>query len=263
MNVGNATQTTVSGLVPGQTYYFAATAYNSSGVESDYSTEIVYTVPSGRPPPDSLTFTADSGIITAPFILLNGILSQSLLSTLLGGGEAVYNFTIDIPGNYVVSAMVNAPSESENSLYINVDGEPTDPVMIWDVPVTSGFTSLTASWRGNATSGPPQYAPKVFNLTAGTHQLFVRGREPDTQLQSFTISPVNTVMKLTMLAGRTSNVSGLGQPGHVYEVQASPDLKTWTVLGNVTADSSGAFSYTDNMALFFAKRFYRLRDTTP
>src|ERR1043165_2579289 len=143
LNSGSVNQATVTGLTPGQTYYFAVTSYSSSGVESDYSAEVAYTVPSGRPPPDyPLTFTADSGIISGPFTLLNGILSQNLLSTLLGGGEAIYNFTIDIPGTYVVSAMINAPSDSENSLYINVDGEPTDPLMIWDVPVTSGFTNL-------------------------------------------------------------------------------------------------------------------------
>jgi hypothetical protein len=354
-DVGSATQTTVSGLAAGKTYYFAATAYNSMGIESDYSSEINYIVPAsgppvvtltsptnaatysapatihlaanvvpnghaitkvqflsngtlanevtaapfvadlgnvsagvysysarlvydggltvdsatagvtvtaGRPPPVyPLNFAADSGTLTPPFVAVSGIVSQNLLTILTGSGQAIYNFTIDIPGSYVVSALVNAPSDAENSLYVNVDGEPTDPLMIWDIPVTSGFTNLIASWRGNSTAaGPPQFSPKVFTLSAGTHQLYVRGREPNVQMQSFTIAPAGTLMRLTILPGRTVSLTGLGQSGHKYEVQASRDLKTWIVLGNVVADSSGAFNYADTNAPSFSNRSYRSRD---
>jgi hypothetical protein len=354
INSGNVSQATVAGLIVGRTYYFAVTAYNSSGIESDYSSEIAYTVTgtpaitltspadgatysgpatihlaanvvanghsltkvqflnngallnevtaapfatdvgnvvggfysysarlvydggltvdsaavgvtvtASRPPPaNPLTFNADSGILTPPFVAVGGIVSQNLLTSLTGSGEAIYNFTIDIPGDYVVSAMLNAPSDGENSLYINVDGEPTGSFMIWDIPVTSGFTNVTATWRGNAT-GQPQFSPKVFTLTAGTHQLYVRGREPNVQLQSFTIAPAGTLMRLTMLPGRIASLTGLGQSGHQYEVQASRNLKTWSVLGNVTADATGAFGYTDTTAPSYTYRCYRLRDTTP
>ncbi len=37
---------TITGLTPGTTYYFAATAYDTDGLESDYSTEVVWTAPS-------------------------------------------------------------------------------------------------------------------------------------------------------------------------------------------------------------------------
>jgi Bacterial Ig domain len=357
VNAGSATQATISGLVVGKTYYFAATAYNSIGIESDYSSEVTYTVPatgspvitlaspsngatytspatihlaanvvanghtvtkvqflsngavanevavapyvtdlsnvsagsysysarlvydagltldtpavgvtvtSGRPPPAyPLTFNADSGTLTAPFVALGGIVSQNLLTSLTGSGEAVYNFTIDFPGNYVVSASLNAPSDAENSLYINVDGEPTS-LMIWDIPVTSGFTNQIASWRGNSTpTGPPQFSPKVFTVSAGTHQLYVRGREANVQLQSFIISPAGPILRLTMLPGRIASLTGLGQPGHTYTLQTSGDLKTWSALRNLTADSTGALSYTDSTAPLFTYRCYRLKDVTP
>jgi hypothetical protein len=42
--VGNSTATTVSGLVHGVTYYFATTAYNASGAQSQFSNEISYQV---------------------------------------------------------------------------------------------------------------------------------------------------------------------------------------------------------------------------
>ena len=62
--------------------------------------------------------------------------------------------------------------------------------MIWDIPITSGLTEQTVSWRGNGTHKVNQFAPKVFNLSAGTHQLIVRGREANCQLGQITINPV-------------------------------------------------------------------------
>jgi len=44
-NVGNTTGCTITGLDEGKTYYFAATAYDGAGTESDYSNQIAYTVP--------------------------------------------------------------------------------------------------------------------------------------------------------------------------------------------------------------------------
>ena len=44
-DVGNNTIATITGLNEGQTYYFAATAYNSDGSESGYSSQVSYTIP--------------------------------------------------------------------------------------------------------------------------------------------------------------------------------------------------------------------------
>ena len=41
----NTTNVTISGFVTGVTYYFAATAYAASGLESAFSSEVVYTIP--------------------------------------------------------------------------------------------------------------------------------------------------------------------------------------------------------------------------
>ncbi len=56
IDVGNQTTHTVTDLEPNRTHYFAATAYDTNGTESDFSEEITSLVPSGNMPP-----VADAG----------------------------------------------------------------------------------------------------------------------------------------------------------------------------------------------------------
>jgi hypothetical protein len=45
ISAGSATNATISGLIPGTTYYFAVTTYSSLGMESPLSSEVSYTAP--------------------------------------------------------------------------------------------------------------------------------------------------------------------------------------------------------------------------
>jgi hypothetical protein len=147
-------------------------------------------------PLGGLTLQPSDAVITGPFTLFGGTISQSVQTSVAGGGQAVYNFSITNAGGYAVQALVNAPTDGANSFYVNVDGVPTDPTMIWDVPVTTGFLSKTVTWRGNGAANTnslsgfdAQYSPQVFNLTAGAHQLIIVGREANALLQSVSIVP--------------------------------------------------------------------------
>jgi hypothetical protein len=42
VDVGNATSYTITGLARNTTYYIAATAYNTAGLASNYSNEVVF-----------------------------------------------------------------------------------------------------------------------------------------------------------------------------------------------------------------------------
>jgi Divergent InlB B-repeat domain/Fibronectin type III domain len=76
---GNTTNILISGLVGGATYYFAATAYDVAGTESDYSNEVSYSVPatnsaSTNAPPfiiglPNLSITANSATTNMPFVI--------------------------------------------------------------------------------------------------------------------------------------------------------------------------------------------------
>jgi len=60
VDVGNQTEYTVTDLEEGLLYYFAATAYDLLGNESDYSNEVAYTPPCGY----SITPTSRSSCST-------------------------------------------------------------------------------------------------------------------------------------------------------------------------------------------------------
>ena len=54
----------VSQLVPQQTYYYAVTAYNAKGLESSYSNEVAYTPPSELVPDFALRINVGGGKYT-------------------------------------------------------------------------------------------------------------------------------------------------------------------------------------------------------
>ena len=57
-----------SNLASGATYFFAVTAYDTNGLESDYSSEVSYTVPlpTNTAPTIVLTSPANGAVYTAP-----------------------------------------------------------------------------------------------------------------------------------------------------------------------------------------------------
>lgn len=59
VDVKNNTSCSIAGLAEGTTYYFAATAYNNSPIESDYSKELAHTIPNTPPPPPPVDTDGD------------------------------------------------------------------------------------------------------------------------------------------------------------------------------------------------------------
>jgi hypothetical protein len=135
------------------------------------------------------------------------MISQPSETSLAGGGRAVYAFTVTTPGDYVIEALALAPSAAENSVFVNIDSEPIDPQSIWHVPVSTTVQSYQVSWQGNGTFDNPELAPKVFTLSAGVHQLIIRGREPNTQIQQVSIvrnasAPLAAPSNLRLISGQ-------------------------------------------------------------
>jgi hypothetical protein len=255
-DLSNVTQTTLTNLASDGTNYFSVTAYDSNGAESDYSSEVQYVVQQ-RPPPATLVFAATSGTISGPFVVTNGVVYQTTQTGATNGGSAVYTFTLANAGDYIVVASVNAPNQGADSLYVNIDAEPADPNMIWDIPLTTGFMTRTATWRSIGS------APKIFTLQAGTHELVIRGREANVQFSSVTISPAYPTIQLNIMPGNLVLLTGMAQIGQNYEVQASQDLKTWSALQTIAPDNTGSLALIDPAASSYPSRYYRLRGVGP
>jgi len=183
-------------LGPGQTQTVGV-RYSPTVAETDTQT-VTFTGGTGAnvgvsgsaispPPPGSLTFQAESGVLTSPMVSGGGYIYQAVDTVATNGGQAVYTFTLTNQGSYIIEAVVNATDTSHNSFYVNIDAQPQDPTMIWDITPTTGFEQRTVSWRGNGTDLSDQFVPEIFSLAAGTHQLIIVGRESNTQLQQLTI----------------------------------------------------------------------------
>ncbi len=171
-----------AGATAGSNYVWKLTV---SDGQATSSSQLQVSVVAPPPPEQGFTFEAEAGVITGPFQVQNGILQQASQTILSQGGQpgrAVYRFTTVVEGDYVISGLVNAPSDSNNSFYFNIDAEPTDPASVWQIPVTNNFEERLANWQGAGTWDNPQFVPKRFRLVAGDHTLIILGREPGTQL---------------------------------------------------------------------------------
>jgi len=134
-------------------------------------------------------FAASGGTLTAPYVASNSFISQPVNTTVANGGTATFCFAVPFAGLYTLSATVFAPSETYDSLYLNIDAQPTDPADIWDIPVFGVYTTQVVSWRGNGHDGADQFVPQIFNLSAGAHQLILVGRDANVQVGQITITP--------------------------------------------------------------------------
>jgi chaperonin cofactor prefoldin len=143
------------------------------------------------PEPGAMQIGADdrNWTIKSPFARYDGSIRQSIdtQGNLSSSGQAALNFSVPEDGDYGIICMVNAPSPSSNSFLVDVDAPPTDPTMIWDIPITNGFESRVVSWRGSGSVEKSEFVPKLFRLNKSVHQLVIYGRHPNVRLEGVSI----------------------------------------------------------------------------
>lgn len=136
----------------------------------------------------------------------------------------------------------------------------TDPIVV-GVNVYYGGVSGVYT---NKTSVATTTNLTVPNLVIGATYYFAATTYSDAGAESalsgevsYTVPAPSSGLQLGVTPAKQFILTMTGPVGHVYEIQATQDFKTWTVVGTVTVGTNGSFSFTDTNAASFSRRFYR------
>ena len=187
MDVGESTTTTVSGLEPGNTYYFAVYAYNDYG-ESDYSNEVSYTPPS--PTIETRIITASAGV--------HGYISPSGATVVNYGSSQMFTMVPDV-GYRVEDVLIDSVSKGSALTWTFDD-------IIDNHTIAVSFVSSNLS--PNADAGPDQTVDESTQVVLNGSN----STDPDNDIESY-------------LRTQTSGVSVvLSDSGSIQPSFASPDV---------------------------------------
>ncbi|ABQ26507.1 Ig-like domain-containing protein [Geotalea uraniireducens] len=185
MDVSNQTTATVSNLDPGRTYYFAVSAYDTSGVESSYSN--IVTVPESVLPTVSLSYPAnnttasgtlsvtasagDNVGVTKVEFYVNGVLNGTDTST-----PYIYSWNTSslAAGNYTLMAKAYDAAgnvDQSSNVSVTVVNDTTPPTVSLTAPgnnaTVSGTVAITASAGDNVGVSKVEFYGNGVLLSAG------------------------------------------------------------------------------------------------
>ncbi len=243
LSAGNATNITVSGLVGGFTYYFAATTYNSSGVQSPFSNEVSYSVPTNtvtanQPPTlnpiGNLTINENAGLQT---VNLSGISSgatngnQKLTVTATSGNTNL------IPNPTVNYTSANTNGSLTFTPVINANGSAIITVTVNNGGVSNNIVTRTFTVTVNPVNQPPTLNP-INNLTINENA----GLQT-VNLSGITSGAANENQKLTVTA-TSGNTNLIPNPTVNYTSAKTNGSLTFTPA--INANGSALITVTVN-----------------
>jgi hypothetical protein len=203
ISVGTATTLSVSNLVAGTTYYFAATAVDAYGLESDYSTEASTVIPisiTNQPPTldllVNLTINENAGLQT---VNLSGITSgansevQTLTVTAASSNPSL------IPTPTVSYTSPNATGAISFTPVPNAFGSANVTVTVNDGGISNNLVSRTFKITVNYGNQPPVISAIAGQATAqdtATPPLPFVVSDPDTAASNLTVSASSSLRAL-------------------------------------------------------------------
>lgn len=191
VDVGNDLAISIDTLQSDTTYFCAVTAYNSAGLESPYSQEVVLSTGSVPVDPDGsgrlVLLEAEDGELGSPMTAYSGPAESWVDSSEISqDGTADLAYGINKSGVYQVWCRVKAPSSSMDSFFVTMDGGTEEVFHVYGTPEPPAGTR-TPEWTWKkihlADGGPRSYT-----LAEGGHLLRFRTREPGTLLDRVVIS---------------------------------------------------------------------------
>ena len=150
--------------------------------------------------------------------------------------------TLPCAGTYRLVGLAHGPDDGNNGFFVDLDADPTgDATRIWDLDVSAMPTEQDVSWRGSCDHTCAEHDPKLFELSAGEHTLYVITR-PD--------EPGSTISRMRFVPARLEVDAGMpGLDGGVASPDATvtgPDASVTTDAG--TLDGTGAHHYVRTTA---------------
>ena len=287
-----------TGLSAAASYSYAVTAYTTAGNESQRSTNSATTWPPLSTKfslNQQVQVLATANIRQQPANEQAGaIIGQqpvNALATVVGGPvyaeiNGVYYYWWNLSFSTSPSGWV-AEDNLQAGLVVNPAIQATPGTMSYG-SVSTG-TSMTNSFTvqnvgqgmlsGTASVGAPfsVISGGSYNLGAGQSQTVTVAFSPTvvsnySQSVSFSggggtnatvsgsLSMLQSTVQLQVTPVGQVVLTVTGQNSHTYDIQATQDFNTWTVIGTVTMGASGTLDFTDTNAVSFANRFYRTRE---
>ncbi len=181
-DVGKTTLCTVSNLEPGRTYYFAITAHDGNGAESDFSTEVTAAIPATIPAQNRAPTAQDGSITVNPGAASTGVLKAAdpdgdPLTFSLAAMPAKGTVTLDNAATGAFTYRANAGTSGTDGFTFRAgDGKLTSAaatvtVFLANRAPTAQDGTLTAV-HGTATTGTlaasdPDGDPMTFSIVTG------------------------------------------------------------------------------------------------
>ena len=135
-------------------------------------------------------------------------------------------------------------------------------------PIVAGYNlyygGASRTYTNKISTGSATNAT-VSGLVQGTTYYFAATAYASSGVESLSSSevsytaPILPGVQLRVTPTRQFILTMNGPVGHTYDILATQDFKTWTVIGTVTVGTTGSLNFTDTNAASFSKRFYRTR----
>jgi hypothetical protein len=224
VDAGPATSVTIPSLVPGTTYFFAATSYDLSGLEGLFSPEMSYTIPST--PPDNQPPTLDPiGDLT----INENTAAQSINLTGISSGISNNTQTLSITAVSSDLTIIPSPTVSYSS------PSPTATLMFTPTPNAYGVATITVTLD----NGLPTNNTTVRSFT-------------------ITVDQVSSPPMLQITASAPGTLTALGNVGTSYQVQFATNLLPTLVWHPLLTFTQTNASQTLNVGMPNSVILYRL-----
>jgi hypothetical protein len=240
--IGNATNTTISGLMDGVTYYFAATAADTSGLESDYSNEAsnAPAAIANQPPTlNSLSNLTINENAALQIVNLSGVTS--------GASDEIQTLTVTATSSHpdlIPNPTVNytSPDTTGTLTFTPVAsafGSATITVTVNDGGASNNVLSRSFAVTVNAVNQAPTISAISDQTTA---------QDTPTAPVPFTVGDVETVASNLTLCASCANTALIATNNIVFGGSDSNRTVTLTPLAGQNGDADITIMVSDGTA---------------